>query len=121
VFLLWIIGGLVLSMVVAFRFVHTGSSSEMVTALLVFFAGGMLTLWSADKLDHWLPRQRRQKPPGYIGKFRRPDGSLVHVARLPDHQVMVVSEAEPGMQPRDLGTVTGPELAHWEKVGVTPD
>jgi hypothetical protein len=34
---------------------------------------------------------------------------------------MVISEAPAGRPVRDLGSVSGRELAHWTKVASTPD
>jgi cobalamin synthase len=63
-------------------------------------------------------RNVRAKPEGYVGKFRRTDGEIVHVARLPGGTLMVASETQP---PQDLGSVSGPELARWEKLATEPD
>src|SRR5215210_1771072 len=52
-----------------------------------------------------VPRQR-SKPTGYIGRFRRGDGVEVHVARLGDGRLMVVSNDPQGFA-QDLGTVSG--------------
>lgn len=58
-----------------------------------------------------------EKPAGYVGRFRRADGTTVHVARLPNNTLMVASDTQP---PEDLGTVSGRELARWRKVGTEP-
>lgn len=64
----------------------------------------------------------RSKPEGYVGKFRRPDGEIVHVARLKDGKLTVASEpAEPGEPSRFLGTIDGRELMSWHKLATTPD
>lgn len=63
----------------------------------------------------------RSKPEGYIGRFRMPSGEEVHVARMPDRTLLVISEETAGVTPRSLGTVSGPELVKWEKLSTTPD
>lgn len=64
---------------------------------------------------------QRTKPAGYVGRFQRPDGEVVHVARLEDGTLMVISEEAAGVTPRDLGTVSGRDLARWHKLASTPD
>lgn len=62
----------------------------------------------------------RRKPDGYVGRFRHPNGQVVHVARV-NGELMVISDENPGIQPRDLGNVTGRDLAQWLKLATTPD
>ena len=69
----------------------------------------------------WHPTPHRPKPEGYIGKFCQPCGQVVHVARMPSGQIWVVSEEKAGVLHRDLGYVTGRELATWTKISTAPD
>ena len=60
---------------------------------------------------------KRPKPDGYVGRYRRADGSEVHVARV-NGRLMVASGDQP---PRDLGDVSGRDLLRWERLATTPD
>lgn len=87
---------------------------------LVFFAffyAGVLAfyLWWIFWHRYWRP-----KPDGYVGRFKGPDGSIVHVLRLVG-EFMVISEEKPGVMPRDLGNVSGRTLMRWEKLSSSPD
>lgn len=61
-----------------------------------------------------------RRPREYVGLFRHPDGSLVHVMRVQGDLVVYTTE-RPGVVPDMLGEVTGRELARWEKLGAAPD
>jgi hypothetical protein len=62
----------------------------------------------------------RPKPEGYVGRYRRPTGDVVHVIRT-NGRLMVASEERPGIRPRDLGNVNGRELLRWDLLGRSPD
>jgi hypothetical protein len=98
--------------------IHKGSQVEILACLFWWGTGIVVMAYGVHWLEPRLPHPPRAKPEGYIGRFRRPDGTVVHVARLETRNLMVISDDQP---PQDLGTVTGPELAHWEKVATTPD
>jgi hypothetical protein len=68
----------------------------------------------------WFWPANRSKPDGYVGRFRRPDGVVVHVIRHAGG-LMVATEEPQGKKARDLGNVSGRELARWEKLGSAPD
>ena len=70
-------------------------------------------------LDKYFPIKRK-KPDGYVGRFKRPDGSVVHVARV-GGDLVVASEEPPGVFPKDLGNVSGRDLMKWKKLATTPD
>lgn len=93
------------------------NSSDLFGYCMLFW----LFIFTPVSLYWCLFRDGRASPAGYIGKFRRGDGTIVHVSRLPDRTLMVISEERPGVMPRDLGTVTGRELAAWQKLASTPD
>ena len=63
---------------------------------------------------------RRPKPEGYVGRFRRPDDEVVHVARV-HGRLMVISEEAPGVMPRALGDVDGRALMRWHRLATSPD
>ena len=90
-------------------------------ALLAFaFYAGIFIV--AHWVDHRFPNLwKRQKLPGYSGRFCRPDGLIVHLVRLPSGRLMMVSEEKPGVQARDLGTATAAEVLTWEKLSTSPD
>lgn len=79
----------------------------------VSFALGTVISWVG--LFAW--PSDRPRPDGYVGRFRRPDGTEVHVGRVGGN-LMVVSDTQP---PIDLGNVSGRDLLHWEKLASTPD
>ncbi len=69
---------------------------------------------------------QRPRPRGYVGRFRKPDGEVVHVCRLPsgDFYVLKDSNKPPWASERnpvDLGLVSGREIVTWEKLADTPD
>jgi hypothetical protein len=61
------------------------------------------------------------RPEGYIGKFRRLDGSLAHVFRLPSGKLWAASDEKPGVRPVDLGYISGRDLAVWTKLSSEAD
>lgn len=65
-----------------------------------------------------LTRRARPKPEGYVGKFRRADGSVVHVARMASGRLWAASDTQP---PENLGYVEGRDLMRWQKLATTPD
>ncbi len=69
---------------------------------------------------HVIRRTPRPKPEGYVGRFRRPDGLEVHVARV-NGRLMVIQDTEDGELPLNLGNVSGRDLLKWHKVSSTPD
>lgn len=66
-------------------------------------------------------RRRRSKPEGYVGKFRRRDGRIVHVMRDESGRLWAASEEAPGVMPEHLGYVNGREISQWHKLATTPD
>lgn len=88
-----------------------------IIGILYLAASAIALFWLAI----WPAIRPRPKPTGYAGKYRRPDGRVVHVGRLPNGTLMVASEEAPGVMPRDLGTVTGRELVTWTKLAGSPD
>lgn len=91
--------------------------SDPVTALLWLYWLGSL---AAFVYFVFIRRHVRRKPDGYVGRFRQPDGRVVHVARV-EGQLMVISEEPPGVLPKNLGNVSGRELLRWHKLSSTPD
>jgi hypothetical protein len=69
----------------------------------------------------FIHKVKRRTPAGYIGKYRRPDGLVVHVSRFPGGQLYAMTDEAPGVQPRDLGYVDGREITRWTKLSATPD
>lgn len=67
--------------------------------------------------DHYR-RAPRLSPRGYIGRFKRPDGVVVHIGRLPSGLYAMASDEQP---PRDLGRVKGRDFVTWVKLAHTPD
>ena len=61
---------------------------------------------------------KRPRPDNYVGKFRRPDGTIVHVARMPSGRLWAASDTQP---PQEIGYVAGRELVGWRKLSTTPD
>lgn len=87
--------------------------------LLIWFWLGFVTpvsfFWAVIK------PHIRLKPEGYIGKFQRPDGQIVHVSRMPSGSLWVASEESPGTEPQEIGYVSGRELTTYHKLSATPD
>jgi hypothetical protein len=92
--------------------VITGTRDPLIIIAVLVVATAIPLLLIATMASH------RPKPEGYVGKFRRPDGSVVHVARLGDARLTVVSDTQP---PEDLGNVDGRELTRWQKLATEPD
>jgi hypothetical protein len=60
----------------------------------------------------------RSKPDGYVGKFRRADGTVIHVARMPSGRLWAASDTQP---PVEVGYVEGRDVARWQKLAGEPD
>lgn len=86
---------------------------------LVFFFYAVIvpaSLYWAFFIDH-----HRSKPDNYVGKFQRPDGSIVHVARMPSGELWACTDEPPGVMPKPIGYVSGREVIQWHKLSSTPD
>ena len=88
------------------------SDLRIALGMVALAAVSAFVVWFAAKDD------QRPTPRDYTGKFRRPDGRIVHVARMRDGKLMVASDTQP---PVDLGNVDGRELLRWEKLATSPD
>jgi hypothetical protein len=60
-----------------------------------------------------------KRPEEYVGLFRHPDGSTVHVMRV-EGRLFVYTDERPGVVPDLLGEVTGRDLVRWEKIAADP-
>lgn len=110
---------LVGSAVIYFVFDRLASTWPDIGALFYVAGLGTWILFIKVLYDfHETHQPKRPKPEGYVGRFRRSDGRVVHVARLKDGKLMVASDTQP---PRDLGSVDGRELIRWTKLATTPD
>jgi hypothetical protein len=99
-------------------FIALAYAGQSGVAVASWLTAGMMAV-TAFAVIWWMWRPaRRAKPEGYVGKFQRPDGTVVHVARLRDARLTVVSDTQP---PQDLGNVEGRELTHWQKLATEPD
>lgn len=99
-------------------------SSFMQDVIIILLCLGLFLV--GPMIDHHWPSLARrlfprQKFPGYLGRFRRLDGSEVHLCRLPSGRLMIVSQERPGVQARDIGTATAAEVLTWEKLATSPD
>lgn len=65
-----------------------------------------------------LRQPRRKRPDGYVGKFKRPDGVVIHVARMESGKLWAASDTQP---PEEIGYVNGRDVMRWERLGVEPD
>lgn len=91
---------------------------DPVTLLIIFWLGIVTPLsffWAVIK------PHIRLKPSGYIGTFRRPDGRIVHVARMPSGTLWATSDEPPGKESMVIGYLTGRELTTYHKLSSSPD
>lgn len=89
---------------------------QTILVIAICSAGFGTLAWLLERL----PYAPRPKLPDYIGRFKRPQGDEVHVARV-NGELMVIKDTKPGELPLDLGNISGRELATWQKQSTTPD
>lgn len=83
-----------------------------------WFVGLFMAINAGGACWYIIRRSAHPKPEGYLGKFRRSDGTTVHVARMASGRLWVASDTQP---PEEIGYVNGRELAQWQKLSNAPD
>jgi hypothetical protein len=86
----------------------------------LFLVALFVVLTTLGKISMLIWPPHRATPDGYVGRFRRPGGDEVHVARV-NGRLMLISQEPPGVEPRDLGDVDGREMMTWQRLGTRPD
>lgn len=77
-----------------------------------------LAFHAVGLIERFTGKRHRPKPDNYVGKFRQPDGTIIHIARMASGRLWAASDTQP---PVEVGYVDGRDVARWEKLATTPD